>query len=316
MNGYEWDDNASGSPDRPVEMDDNGNWTTPEADIPVFRTPQPQPRPQAPVAPKQAIQVQAPVEEVQSEEDEDDDFSNVLLDARLRLEQGRLYEMLMNHNMFEGLDVDAKAIKIVERQIKKFAKEQMEIMLGMRQTVAAKPATPTTFNGLEVEALKAVAAAATQGASRTEEADAYVGFTAKSNTLKPMTAPKAVKQAIPAAKASKPLPSKAATPVKRKIGADVEQILAEEGLPVEALELDYKPLGKPIHLLTESEQAARIAESASRMAKRTSAKKAAHEGAPTPTQDMINSHAVQRASEAASNPQMQSLMALLNNQKK
>ena len=64
-----------------------------------------QPRPQAPV--QQAPQPQ--YEEPQYEEaptDEEEDFSAVLNDARFRLEQGRLYELVMNNNLFEGAYIE------------------------------------------------------------------------------------------------------------------------------------------------------------------------------------------------------------------
>ena len=69
-------------------------------------------------------------------------IQNVLSDARLRLEQGRLYEMVMNSDLFEGSDCDPKAIKNVEKEIRNFAKERMEIMLGMRQETSEEASCP------------------------------------------------------------------------------------------------------------------------------------------------------------------------------
>ena len=97
------------------------------------------------------------VEEAASDEDEDD-FTEVLSDARLRLEQGKLYEMVMNHDLFGGVESDPRAAKSVQKQIRKFAKEQMEIMLGMRQEEVAVTNATSDFSSLEVHALKDIAA--------------------------------------------------------------------------------------------------------------------------------------------------------------
>ena len=91
---------------------------------------QPAPAPQVPAA----IQgTEYDVTEVLQILDEEEDFSEVLNDANLRIEQGRLYQMIMNHNLFEGMDADERAVQNVQKEIRKFAKERMEIMLGMRQ---------------------------------------------------------------------------------------------------------------------------------------------------------------------------------------
>ena len=70
------------------------------------------------------------MEEIQEEEE---DFTAVFNDANLRIEQGRLYQMIMNHDIFEGMDADERAVQNVQKEIRKFARERMEIMLGMRQ---------------------------------------------------------------------------------------------------------------------------------------------------------------------------------------
>ena len=84
--------------------------------------------------------------------------------------------MIMNHNIFEGVEADPKAVKFVQKQIRNFAKEQMEIMLGMRQEPSAQPAMSMDnfpFNSLEVEVLKMLASTATKGA--TAESEPFTG---------------------------------------------------------------------------------------------------------------------------------------------
>jgi len=87
-------------------------------------------------------------------EDTDDDFTDVLSDARLRLEQGSLYELIMNSDLFGGSE--SKAARNVQREIRRFAKERMEIMLGMRQEVQKVDPLSAHFSEMEIMTLKAV----------------------------------------------------------------------------------------------------------------------------------------------------------------
>ena len=57
---------------------------------------------------------------------------SVVDNARIRLEQGRLYEMLIKHNLFEGVDAMPQAVAKVQTEIKEFIIERLEILLGMK----------------------------------------------------------------------------------------------------------------------------------------------------------------------------------------
>lgn len=253
--------------------------------------------------------------------DEEEDFSAVLSDARIRLEQGRLYEMIMNHELFDGLDADPKAVKHVQKQIRNFAKEQMEIMLGMRaekQELLSDISFP--FNGLEVEALRALASAATKGASQSAEAETYVpapprkdglnriGVSSKTHQKPSLNGQK---------KQSNTLPSNPNVPIKRtKMDATVEQILAEEGVTREELDAtfdpNYKPINKPLHELTPDQIIQRNKEVERRLGTQVKSSSAL----PMPTAEQEEMMHTARANQAASHPQMQSIMQLLNQQVK
>src|SRR5258706_9076803 len=69
------------------------------------RTQRPASPPQAP-APIEAQVTQDYEEVLEALESDDEDFSSVINDARFRLEQGRLFEMILNHNIFEGAEAD------------------------------------------------------------------------------------------------------------------------------------------------------------------------------------------------------------------
>jgi hypothetical protein len=193
-------------------------------------------------------------------EEESEDYADVLSDAHLRLEQGSLYKLIMNHNLFEGVDSDPKAIQNVQREIRKFARERMEIMLGMRQEPTARSQAEfvSPFNALEIEVLKAVASTATKGATETEEANQLPVQATRKNALKPIGGsdkrpampPKVGKAAV-----KTPLKSRPPEPVKRsKLQMTAEQIAREEGVPVELLEMNALGVGgKSIAEMTATE---------------------------------------------------------------
>lgn len=232
---------------------------------------------------------EAEFEDILVEEDEDD-YSAVLSDARLRLEQGRLYEMIMNHDLFEGMDSDPAAVKHVQRQIRKFAKEQMEIMLGMRKETSKveRLEIDFPFNAVEVQVLKMVASKASGGKS--ENSDRYVPeVTRTTEEVETVQAPKKmslspivgkkplpkqpvqtkapVKQAAPVQQSA--LRKQAAKPVTRKpLSKDEAAILAEEQVSIEELnstfEPDFKPIAKPLHEMSAEELLKRNQETSQR----------------------------------------------------
>jgi hypothetical protein len=227
---------------------------------------QPQVRRQAPTPPAPPKEVAPPILEVEEEvfeETEEDDFSEVLSDAGLRLEQGNLYRLIMNHNLFEGQDADPKAIQNVQKEIRKFAKERMEIMLGMRPEFTPEAAVVSSpFNDLEVQILKTLASRATNGATETEEANqvATVLKQTPKRSLNPIGAqPKKAVPKVVTKPAPRPLQSQPAAPLKRtKQQQTIEQIAREVGIPVELLEIDVPGIGgKSIHEMTDSERDAR-----------------------------------------------------------
>lgn len=259
-----WDDEEATFPDMPDEVQTDGNGQ-PIAAAPVnlprpANPPASAPRQAAPPSPQEHEEYELDLSEAVLEEE--DDFSLILNDANLRLEQGSLYKLIMRHDLFEGVDADPKAVQSVQRAIRKFAKEQMEIMLGMRKEVtqAEHLEFDFPFNTLEVDVLKRLAFTATKGA--TQNSEDYTPSVkrvteevplVKRKTLNPIggaTGQKKTPQAN-----NKPLPTRTQAPVKRtKRDATIDQIAREEGVPRELLEEDYVPLDKPAYQLTEQEK--------------------------------------------------------------
>jgi len=268
-------------------------------------------------APRQQV-VSADTQEVDLEDlgiEQEEDFTEVLNDANLRIEQGRLYQMIMNHDLFQGMEADERAVDNVQREIRKFARERMEIMLGMRQEQVAQSANMVSspFNDLEVDILKKIASKATNGATETAEANeiAQVVKAPPKRTLTPiggttaMKRPQTPQRQAPQGKA---LQARTQAPIKRsKMDLTIDQIAAEEGIPRELLEENYKPIGKPLHELTPQELAQREKETAARLRKHTTVKSASALPMATPEQaEMI---AMQRATQISSAPGMAALLA-------
>lgn len=84
--------------------------------------------------------------EVASEEEEDE-----LADVDARLETADHYRAILNHQFF---DADSAASRVVDREIRAFIKERLEILLGIRSPRAADVAQ---FTEEEAEALKTLA---------------------------------------------------------------------------------------------------------------------------------------------------------------
>jgi hypothetical protein len=181
---------------------------------------------QSPVLDEQAVAVLQgdALDEFDLFDDEEEDLQSLMLDANLRLEMGRLYQMVLQGNIFADTNADPKAIRIVERVIRKCAVEHMELMLGIRQEqVAAQPIVSSPFNDLEVTVLKMLASKMSKGATETSSAPAPApvqpkkdGITSISGNLRP-NAPLA-----PAGKkpVNQPHPSKPRPAVKSAIAKD------------------------------------------------------------------------------------------------
>jgi len=96
--------------------------------------------------------------------------NEVLTNATVRLEQARLYDMLIKHDMFDGVDANQAALKNVKKEMKGFIVERLEILLGIKseKVIDNSPkqvVVESDFNDVEVEALKAIAYKLTKGKS-------------------------------------------------------------------------------------------------------------------------------------------------------
>jgi len=97
--------------------------------------------------------------------------SNVLNDATIRLEQARLYDMLIKHDLFQGVQANPQALNNVQNELKAYIVSRLEILLGIRQEIQETEEddrqfiVDSPFNDIEIEFLKALSYKGTKGAS-------------------------------------------------------------------------------------------------------------------------------------------------------
>ena len=110
-----------------------------------------------------------------------DDYSEVLSDilteeetdtlesAMTRLEQARLYEMLIKHNLFDGVDASPVALANVQVEIKDFILSRLQLLLGMKadqkKVTVEKARIALPLNDVEISFIKDLALKATKGNS-------------------------------------------------------------------------------------------------------------------------------------------------------
>lgn len=222
----------------------------------------PQPRPweapaaQAP-AQKEVILDEEAMSELQEDpeldifQEEEDDTQEIMSDANLRLEQGRLYQMILRHDLFGETDADPKAIRNVQREIRKFVRERMETMLGIRQEQAIQETIVSSpFNDLEVTVLKMLADKMSKGQTSQSQPQAPApvpvapkkdGISSISGQLRPNTNPAPIgkplsktgkvvpKATVPAKPAAKPVQTKSALkPDESVLQKPIEEMSSEE----------------------------------------------------------------------------------------
>lgn len=121
--------------------------------------------------------------------------ADVLDSAMVRLDQAKLYKMLIEHDLFQDVDAHPFALKKVQSEIREFIMDRLEILLGMKKEVKTNQNTAAhlPFNDLEIQALKDIAAKLTKGSSQMTAGPVKQSLkpvtAQKSNTLKPVSAP-------------------------------------------------------------------------------------------------------------------------------
>jgi len=180
-------------------------WEEDEEGFSEFESLESQFTPPTPVVEAESQQLEQIIED--SAFDLSEGESNIVYNVRLRLEMAKLYEMLINHNVFEGVDASDQAISIVQGEMKNYIVERLEVLLGIKQATVERKIervveqVESPFNDIEIEFLKQMAYKGTLGKS--------IG----ANTPKPLVAKKEAKPKLKKI-ASKPAPTKKSPPLK------------------------------------------------------------------------------------------------------
>jgi hypothetical protein len=91
--------------------------------------------------------------------------SNPLNEALRRIEQAKLYEALLNHDLFGEDSASPEVVDAVKAEISEFIQTRLEVLLGIRPE-PTEASYQSDFEEEEVIALKALAARALQGPQR------------------------------------------------------------------------------------------------------------------------------------------------------
>ena len=269
--------------------------------------------------------------------------SNTIYNVRIRLEQAKLYELLINHNLFEGVEASEQAIKNVQNELKFYVVKRLEILLGIREPVVRIETAQSQpqFNEVEEDFLKQLAYKGTFGQSA--EAETPVQIVPKTMALKPvtpaqklksMTTPKKVevKEApVPQKTAPAPQPQSVkrpvaqvpqktavpqqAAPAKKPVASNKPKVrpsgmgrdLSKDEIEALARAELAKPAGKPFHELNAKEKAKKIAEVNAR-----NPRKSAPGAQPMPSADQIKmKYMTQQESKAYSKDQTSQFNSIL-----
>jgi len=101
--------------------------------------------------------------------------SSVVNESMVRLEQARLYDMLIKHYLFVGVKAHPNALRNVQNELKSYIVDRLEILLGIKQEKSKKEGpkefiVDSPFNDVEIDFLKALSYKGTKGASRQAQA--------------------------------------------------------------------------------------------------------------------------------------------------
>lgn len=282
MAGFNWEDEQDGEfrdmPEAALGGTPQGNITG-AGSMSMVNQLDPLPQTRRPQVPQQQA-VEQVYEQPETQVDEEAEYAAVLNDANLRIEQGTLYKLIMNHDIFEGRGEDPRAIENVQREIRKFAKERLEIMLGMRQDRSVQGMVSSPFNDLEVMILRKLASTYSKGATENQAAVKTATAVTKKEGLTPIGGAKPALRRPAPALAQKPIAAQAKAPIQRPSRA------------AEQMEEAYVPPTKTPDQVTPTDLLERNKQAAARQAGRKSARSTT--SIPMPTADQEEMFQTQR----------------------
>jgi hypothetical protein len=112
-----------------------------------------------------------PKDEVQTIQDNsafdlNEEEVSITYNSRIRLEQAKLYEMLIDQDIFDGVEANPQAIQNVKTELKQYILDRLNILLGMKSEIRqTSQKVELPFNTLEIQFLKDLAFKGTKGES-------------------------------------------------------------------------------------------------------------------------------------------------------
>lgn len=94
------------------------------------------------------------LDEFFEEEDEASQEHKIQHEALKRIEQAKLYEILLNHQLFAQGSARAEILDLVTKEIRSFVLERLELLVGLKTTKKAEAPEQKIFSAEEIQALK------------------------------------------------------------------------------------------------------------------------------------------------------------------
>jgi hypothetical protein len=158
----------------------------------------------------------------QHQEDEDEPDDGYMERVDERLEVTTHYRILLQGSLF---DSDTPAARIVEKEVRRFVRNRVEVLLGIKreEAVPAPPPVVLPFSESEIVALKTLAAAAMRSSSFSgaSEAPKQEPQLRKAQTPVPAPTPTVVRKASKPAPVAKTQPAPPSTPPKAPVPAPI-----------------------------------------------------------------------------------------------
>lgn len=165
----------------------------------------------------------------------------IAYNARIRLEQAKLYEMLIDHDIFEGVEANPQAIHNVKTELKQYILERLEILLGIKtekkiKTIQYAQKVELPFNAMEIEFIKDLAYQGTKGESANVTEQAQLDVKTEEE-LKSMPRPLAPKKLV-----NRPKPI---VHTKVESAPVTKQVVTQAAPKVAPKSQPQKPRGRP-----------------------------------------------------------------------
>lgn len=200
----------------------------------------------------------AGLDQITQEYNQEEESSFVLNEAMKRIEQAKLYEALLRHDLFGEGSARPEIIDNVKTEIKSFILSRLERLLGMKpdESVTSVQKVELPFTDEEVNALKALATRVltTSKPSEPKVAAPTINSMPSVNTMQSNAAPKINSVSLPTQKAKAPTQT---ISQQKPVQSQPKQRKRRQSQSVSKEGVDYSqvvdPTRKPMRMPSQSE---------------------------------------------------------------